>query len=78
VVKRIFSVLLVVGFLATMMIGASMASAADSYPDDGKKKFPICHKPGTPAEKTLYVPYEALGGHLGHGDYKGECKKKPW
>jgi len=34
----------------------------------------ICHKPGTPAEKTLVVPYHALAGHLGHGDTIGACE----
>jgi hypothetical protein len=33
----------------------------------------ICHKPGTPAEKTLTLPEPALGGHLGHGDILGPC-----
>jgi hypothetical protein len=33
----------------------------------------ICHKPGTPAEKTLTIPRSALGGHLGHGDKMGSC-----
>ncbi len=29
----------------------------------------ICHKPGTPAEKTLVIPHQALAGHLGHGEW---------
>ena len=33
----------------------------------------ICHKPGTPAEKTLTIPESALSGHLGHGDTIGAC-----
>jgi hypothetical protein len=33
----------------------------------------ICHKPGTPAEKTMTLPASALNGHLGHGDYIGAC-----
>ncbi|MBX3058463.1 MAG: FecR domain-containing protein [Anaerolineae bacterium] len=33
----------------------------------------ICHKPGTPAEKTMTLPQSALGGHLGHGDTMGPC-----
>jgi len=33
----------------------------------------ICHKPGTPAEKTKTVPQSALSGHLGHGDTMGAC-----
>ncbi len=34
----------------------------------------ICHKPGTPAEKTLHLPQSAMPGHLGHGDQPGACK----
>jgi hypothetical protein len=33
----------------------------------------ICHKPGTDGEETKDVVCEALEGHLGHGDYIGEC-----
>jgi hypothetical protein len=33
----------------------------------------ICHKPGTPAEKTLLLPESAIRGHLGHGDRLGSC-----
>jgi hypothetical protein len=34
----------------------------------------ICHKPGTPAQKTLTIPAQALNGHLGHGDTIGSCE----
>ncbi|NDH13820.1 MAG: hypothetical protein EBY47_01825 [Actinobacteria bacterium] len=40
-------------------------------------KVTICHKPGTPAQKTMSVPAPALGGHLGHGDYLGACTPVP-
>ena len=38
----------------------------------------VCHKPGTPAEQSKYLPIEAHGnkdvnGHLGHGDTEGKC-----
>jgi len=42
----------------------------------GHNKVTICHKPGTPAEKTKQVPKPAVDGHLGHGDYLGECKEE--
>jgi hypothetical protein len=44
-------------------------------PIKGEKieKVKICHKPGTPAEKTLLVPVPALRGHIGHGDTLGSC-----
>jgi hypothetical protein len=45
----------------------------DEDEDEGGK-VTICHKPGTPAEKTKRIPLSALGGHLGHGDYRGPCK----
>jgi len=35
----------------------------------------ICHKPGTPAEKTLWLPASAIPGHLGHGDFRGACPR---
>jgi Kelch motif len=34
----------------------------------------ICHKPATPAQKTLVLPVKALAGHLGHGDTVGPCQ----
>jgi len=33
----------------------------------------VCHKPGTPAEKSMNIPLNALQGHLAHGDYIGDC-----
>ena len=36
-------------------------------------KVILCHKPGTPAEKTLDVPVPAVSAHLGHGDIEGAC-----
>lgn len=33
----------------------------------------ICHKPGTPGEKTLTVDASALDAHLAHGDTTGAC-----
>ena len=35
----------------------------------------ICHKPGTPAEKTMEVDTSALDAHLGHGDSLGVCSE---
>lgn len=49
----------------------NVASAGYGY---GQDKVAICHKPGTPAEKTLSVPAPALGGHIGHGDTLGPCE----
>ena len=33
----------------------------------------VCHKPGTPAEKTLDIDDNALAAHLRHGDTEGPC-----
>jgi hypothetical protein len=42
--------------------------------DDGdRERVTICHKPDTPAEKTMSLPRAALSGHLGHGDFLGSC-----
>jgi hypothetical protein len=54
-------------------------SSNDNPPEPPKqkqyqpKKVTICHKPGTPAEKTMQVPEPAVKGHLGHGDHLGPC-----
>jgi alpha-tubulin suppressor-like RCC1 family protein len=50
--------------------------AASTPPPTPGEKTAICHKPGTPAEKTLYVPPSALNGHLGHGDTLGSCSSR--
>ena len=39
------------------------------------KMVSICHKPGTPAQETLVIPFYALSGHLGHGDTIGSCEE---
>ena len=43
------------------------------WADPAKQKVTICHMPGTPAQKTLEVPANALSGHLAHGDVMGSC-----
>ena len=43
----------------------------DSSADDSDKT--ICHKPDTPAEKTMVIPQSAWPGHEGHGDTEGAC-----
>lgn len=63
---------LVVGFtlafIALVLLASQPAGAAP------KPKFPVCHKFGTPAQKTLYLPYEGVMGHInGHGDFACTC-----
>ena len=52
-------------------------AGTDDADDDDSSADPddvtICHKPGTPAEKTMTVESSALSGHLGHGDTLGSC-----
>jgi hypothetical protein len=33
----------------------------------------MCHKPGSPAQKTIQVPESAVAAHLNHGDSMGAC-----
>jgi hypothetical protein len=47
------------------------------WADPAKQKVTICHMPGTPAQKTLEVPANALSGHLAHGDVMGSCSGVP-
>jgi uncharacterized repeat protein (TIGR01451 family) len=37
----------------------------------------VCHKPFTPAQQTLEILITSLKGHLGHGDFEGECDDEP-
>ena len=80
--KRIFSVLLVVGLLAAMVIGAPIASA-QSYKDDDNKRVTICHyPPGNPENvQIITVSENALPAHFEHGDVvlpkDKKCPPKP-
>jgi hypothetical protein len=52
-------------------------SPGDDGDGDGnggqETRINVCHKPGTPAEKTLSLPQPAVPAHLGHGDTEGAC-----
>ncbi|MCX6175304.1 MAG: hypothetical protein NTZ27_11180 [Ignavibacteriales bacterium] len=37
----------------------------------------LCHKPGTPAQKTMDILNSAVSGHIGHGDTYGTCSGDP-
>ncbi len=52
---------------------ADPATATLTVLDPVDDRVTICHKPGTPAEKTLRLPQSAVPGHLGHGDTLGAC-----
>jgi len=55
--------------IAALMLAAAPALAQQGPPD----KVTICHTP-PPNDFTLEVPPQAVPGHLGHGDYLGECR----
>ncbi len=48
---------------------------AQTAPISPTQTITLCHKPGTPAEKTLVLPASAGPGHLQHGDYEGPCQE---
>lgn len=63
-----------------MMLAALVALIVAALPGVAMadvEKVTLCHKPGTPAQQTLNVPPSAVPGHLGHGDYLGECQGDP-
>lgn len=74
---------LLLAFFASIGLTFAALAAAGGQPpppnDHGANadKVAVCHKPGTPAEKTLYVPASAVAGHLGHGDSTGVCGAPP-
>ena len=45
----------------------------EAAPDDSPELVPICHRPGTPAQQTLFVALIATPAHMGHGDTPGAC-----
>lgn len=49
------------------------ATLVISEQESPPRRVLVCHKPGTKAEKTLEIDINALGGHLGHGDFIGQC-----
>jgi hypothetical protein len=56
-----------------LFVGSALAALIPSRALAQPKKVAICHKPGTPEEKTMEVPKSAVASHLGHGDRLGPC-----
>jgi hypothetical protein len=68
--KAIFSAVVVA---VTSLAAVSLAEAAPP----GHDKVVICHKPGTPDQKTMPMTKPALPAHLRHGDTLGACDSPP-
>ncbi len=51
-----------------------VAAQSPSVAQQAGSRVTICHKPGTPAEKTLQLPQRAAEQHLAHGDTSGPCR----
>ena len=62
--NSVFSKMLIALVVMALITGVSAA---------GQQTVTICHKPLT-EDKTMYLPQEAVQGHLGHGDYLGACQ----
>lgn len=55
------------------IVSITVISVVEPQPDQTEEKVTLCHKPNTPAQKTLTLPRAAVAGHLGHGDTLGAC-----
>lgn len=53
--------------------GKPNAGEDDESSSPDPNDITICHKPGTPGEKTMVIPQSAWPGHQGHGDSLGAC-----
>jgi cytoskeletal protein RodZ len=56
-----------------LFAGTALAALIPSRALAQQQKVTICHKPGTPEEKTIEVSQSAVDRHLGHGDRLGPC-----
>ena len=66
--------------IITIVLAALAVLALPSVAHSGGKgqdKQAVCHKPGTPAQHTLYLPSPAIQAHIGHGDTLGVCPPLP-
>lgn len=59
--------------LGTLSASALLLTAGWSWAQRANDAVEICHKPGTPAERTLVVDDNAVPAHLAHGDFLGAC-----
>ena len=63
----------VIGDIDVEMIEVEKQEEVETAGNSNIEKVLICHKPGTPAQKTKQVPFPAVRGHMGHGDTEGPC-----
>jgi hypothetical protein len=56
-----------------LFAGSAIAALVPSRVLAQQQKVTICHKPGTPEEKTIEVSQRALECHQAHGDLQGRC-----
>lgn len=64
----------IAGGMALTADGANARKRAKAQKNGkGQDKVEICHKPGTPDEKTIRVAEPAVKAHLKHGDTLGAC-----
>ncbi len=76
--KKWILIVFLVMMVATLGTGIALAGPpGPKNAPDGHSLVTICHKSGTPAEKTMDVPDSAVPGHLGHGDTLGSCSPPP-
>ena len=52
---------------------AAAKAARKAAKAGASEKVSVCHKPDTPAERTLEISPSALAAHVGHGDVEGAC-----
>jgi len=65
--------------VAAAMIIAMVASVSAFAGDHGGGHTPVtvCHKPGTPAQKSLTFDDDGYKAHIAHGDTLGPCQELP-
>ncbi len=67
----VFAVTLLLASAVPLFGGGSALANHPPGPSDGSMKT-VCHKAGTPAEKTLTIPHRAADNHIAkHGDTLG-------
>jgi hypothetical protein len=57
-----------------LFAGTAIAALIPSRALAQQQRVTICHKPGTPDQKTMEVPESAVDSHQRHGDRLGPCE----